>query len=140
MLAATLRAGEGSRISEAQLLGHCEQSVKRCRDALEELKRHVKAARSHREKCSSLLAAATTAVMNLEALLYSQDIDVYKEKQLQHMCTGVQTAIDQGEALVCVYGQMSTLGKFANKLFSPDTYTKFDELSQELSRLARQVP
>ena len=80
----------GPSVSEAQLLERCKEMVERCRLSLEELRAHVKAARSHREKCSKLLAAATTAVMNLEALLWSPDIDVAKEKRLQQLCTQVQ--------------------------------------------------
>ena len=50
-----------------------------------------------------------------------------------------QNAIDQGETKVKVYGQMSALGKLTAKLFSPDTYARFDETTQELNALAMQV-
>lgn len=82
-------------MSEAQLLERCTRGVEACREALHDLRTHVKAARSNREKCSGLLAAATTAVYNLDELLYSHDLDLAKEKQLQHLCSRVQNAIDQ---------------------------------------------
>lgn len=89
----------GQNVSEAQLLERCTRGVEACREALHDLRTHVKAARSNREKCSGLLAAATTAVYNLDELLYSHDLDLAKEKQLQQLCSRVQSAIDQARAL-----------------------------------------
>ncbi len=44
----------------------CATMTEACKKAVEDLRADVKVARSHREKCSILLGAATTAVLTLE--------------------------------------------------------------------------
>lgn len=131
--------GWGQRESEGLLFKRCEIGVNACEQALQELRGHVKEAKSHREKCSNLLAAAVAAVMALQELLGSKDIDVNKEKQLQQLCTRAQSAIDQGDTKVRVYGQMGSASKLLAKVFSPNTYARFDEVITELNAVAKQV-
>ena len=48
------------RMSSGEVLDRCTVAMDRCRSALSELRRQAKDARSHRQKCSALLGAATT--------------------------------------------------------------------------------
>ena len=82
-------------LSDAQLMQRCKDAVERCRGDLADLRSACKAANSHREKCADLLAAATSAVVALEELLYSPSIDVRQERNLLALAHKVQIAMDQ---------------------------------------------
>ncbi|KAI7842069.1 hypothetical protein COHA_004266 [Chlorella ohadii] len=125
--------------SDAVLMDRCKQAVEQCRSDLADLRTAVKAANSHREKCAELLGAATEAVVALEDMLYDSNIDLPRERALQTLARRVQTAMDQGEAVVKVYGHMSGIAKLASKVCSPGTPLKFDESTRELTSLAKQA-
>ncbi|PSC73896.1 Serine threonine-kinase CTR1 isoform A [Micractinium conductrix] len=125
--------------SEAALLARCTAAVEQCRRDLEELRTAVKAATSHREKCVEVLGAAHEAVVALEDMLYDEQIDLRRERALQQLAGRVQNAMDQGEAVVKVYGAASGIMKLASKMCSPGTPLKFDAFISELTSLAKQA-
>eukprot|EP00887_Chlorella_sp_A99_P004072 scaffold11.g4072.t1 len=131
-------------LSEATLLRRCEGAVEACKQELQDLRRVVKGARSHREKCAALLTAANTAVIELENVMYSEYLDVLRGRALQQLCARVQAALDSAEAIVKVYGSMGSLAKLRAKvcvwvwLFAP-ALEKFEEATTELHVLTRQA-
>lgn len=60
-------------------------------------------------------------------------------EQPQLACSTLPCETLQGEAVVKVYGHMSGVAKLASKVCSPGTPLKFDETTQLLASLAKQV-
>lgn len=130
----------GTGLSEAQLFERCKAAVEACREEAADLRTAVKAARSHREKSVSLLAAANEAVLGLEDVLYSTGVEGPWERVLHQLATRVQAGIDRGEAVVKVYGSMGGVGKLLSRMAGPAAApAKYDECTAELLSLAAQA-
>lgn len=82
-------------MAEAQLLARCQAAVRECYAELSDLRATAEAARSHKTKCASLLAAATEAVTALEQLVAAAAADVERSRAAQQLAARVQATLGQ---------------------------------------------
>jgi hypothetical protein len=136
----------GTGASEAlQLEERALAAVSACREELNSLRAAVKGARSHREKSAMLHSVAAEAVLQLEELfdgIWGQaggSASSSVNRAVPALATRLCAAIDRAEALVQVYGSMSSVGKMFSKLKSSnEAAEKFESVANELRQMAAQ--
>ena len=111
-----------------------------CRDATVELELAVRAAASHREKCTVVLGAAVAVNIALsEAVAVSPALDAQTQTQLKRLCSGILSTLGLAVARVRVYGQYTRAQKMFRLMRYAATESKFDELRRDLEVLEGQL-
>lgn len=124
---------ENSASSVFHIFEHSKALVDGCRKELADLRVAVKATRSHREKSANLVNIASQALLALDNLLFTVGTDSDRLRLLQQLAVRLHAAIDQGEALVKVYGQMNGVEKAFSRVVSPSGVSgKYEACANEL--------
>ena len=71
--------------------------------------------------------------------LYSGNLGLANEKELQMLCTEVSSALALGETRIRVYGLQPRWKKYMKQLGGRRTEAKFDEVVQRLTLLTQQA-
>lgn len=71
--------------------------------------------------------------------LYTGNLGLANEKELQMLCTEVSSALALGETRIRVYGLQPRWKKYMKQISGRRTEAKFDEVVQRLTLLTQQV-
>ncbi|BDA45524.1 probable serine/threonine-protein kinase CTR1 at C-terminar half [Coccomyxa sp. Obi] len=121
------------------MLDRCVKLITGVKKLVAEMRETVKNVVSHREKCAMLLSAAMAASVALDQALYTGNLGLANEKELQMLCTEVSSALALGETRIRVYGLQPRWKKYLKQLGGRRTERKFDEVVQQLAQLTQRA-
>lgn len=130
----------GTTALDPLYLERAKLTIGDCRTELSDLRIAVKTARSYREKAVNILKQANDALSALEDIIYSPLANSTAMRSVHPLASRLHSTIDEAEALVKIYGQMSSVGKIFTKVTSAtSTATKFDEAGAALQNIASEA-
>lgn len=116
-------------------------AIEVCREELQNLRKAVKNARSHREKSSQLYSLATDAVLEMEEVVEwatsTEGISPELERAIAKSITRLGALIDECETLVKIYGNMSGFDKLFKS--SSDVGLRYEEASGKIRALSERL-